>query len=86
MPEIGWISFLFIGLIAGFIAEKVMKRDHGLLTNLIVGVVGAYLGGIVFNLMGLGATGLFGALAVATVGAILLLFILGMIKGRRVRG
>ena len=46
MAGIGWISFLIIGLIAGFIAEKVMARSHGLVTNLIVGVIGAYLGDI----------------------------------------
>ena len=85
MPELGWISFLFVGLVAGFIAEKVMKRDHGLLTNLIVGVIGAYLGGIIFNMMGLGATGLIGAIAVATIGAIVLLLLLGLIKRPSVR-
>jgi uncharacterized membrane protein YeaQ/YmgE (transglycosylase-associated protein family) len=86
MPELGWISFLFVGLLAGFIAEKVLKRDHGLVTNLIVGVIGAYLGGAVFNMLGLGASGLIGAIVVATIGAILLLIIWGMIKGKRAQG
>jgi uncharacterized membrane protein YeaQ/YmgE (transglycosylase-associated protein family) len=86
MPELGWISFLFVGLLAGFIAEKVLKRDHGLVTNLIVGVIGAYLGGAVFNMLGLDASGLLGAIVVATIGAILLLIIWGMIKGKRAQG
>jgi len=81
MEGIGWISFLFIGLIAGFIAEKVMSRSHGLLTNLVVGVVGAYLGAFLFRLVGLGATGWIGALVVATIGAIVLLAIVGWIRG-----
>jgi uncharacterized membrane protein YeaQ/YmgE (transglycosylase-associated protein family) len=81
MEGIGWISFLFIGLIAGFIAEKVMARSHGLLTNLIVGVIGAYLGAILFSLIGLGATGFIGALVVATIGAIVLLAIVGWFRG-----
>ena len=42
MGIIGWI---IIGAIAGFLAEKIMKRDHGLLTNIIVGIVGGILGG-----------------------------------------
>lgn len=83
MEGIGWISFLIIGLIAGWIAEKVMKRSHGLLTNLIVGVVGAYLGAILFSLIGLEAGGFIGALVVATIGAIALLAIVGWIRGSR---
>lgn len=84
MEGIGWISFLIIGLIAGWIAEQVMSRSHGLLTNLIVGVIGAYLGGFLFSLLGLTTTGGFiGALVVATVGAIALLAIVGWVRGRR---
>jgi uncharacterized membrane protein YeaQ/YmgE (transglycosylase-associated protein family) len=82
MEGIGWLSFLIIGLIAGWIAEKVMKRDHGLITNLAVGVVGAYLGAFLFNLFGLEAGGFIGALIVATVGAVVLLAIVGWIRGR----
>lgn len=80
---VGWIAFLFIGLIAGWIAEKVMDRDQGLLMNLLVGVVGAYLGAFIFSLFGLGARGFWGALVVATVGAIVLLWIVGLFQGRR---
>lgn len=57
MEGLGWLSFLFVGLIAGFIAEKVMSRNHGLLTNLVVGVVGAYVGAFIFSLLGLQAGG-----------------------------
>lgn len=83
MEGIGWISFLIIGLIAGWIAEKVMKRDHGLITNLIVGVVGAYLGAFLFSLIGMEGFGFWGALIVGTIGAIVLLAIVGAIRGRR---
>ena len=81
MEGIGWISFLFIGLVAGWIAEKVMTRSHGLLANLAVGVFGAYLGAFLFWLIGLQATGFIGALVVATIGAIVLLAIVGWIRG-----
>lgn len=82
MEGLGWLSFLFVGLIAGFIAEKVMSRNHGLLTNLVVGVVGAYVGAFIFSLLGLQAGGLIGALVVATIGAIALLALVGVIRGR----
>lgn len=82
MEGLGWLSFLFVGLIAGFIAEKVMSRNHGLLMNLVVGVVGAYVGAFIFSLLGLQAGGLIGALVVATIGAIALQALVGVIRGR----
>jgi uncharacterized membrane protein YeaQ/YmgE (transglycosylase-associated protein family) len=84
MEGIGWISFLFVGLIAGWIAEKVMGRSHGLLRNLLVGVIGAYLGAFLFSAVSLGpAENFWGALVVATIGAIVLLGITGLVFGRR---
>jgi uncharacterized membrane protein YeaQ/YmgE (transglycosylase-associated protein family) len=82
MEGIGWLSFLIIGLLAGWIAEKVMSRDHGLFMNLVVGVIGAYLGAFLFSLLGIGAGGFIGALVVATIGAIVLLAIVGWVRGR----
>ena len=82
MQGIGWISFLFIGLVAGFIAEKIMSRNHGLLVNLLVGVVGAYLGAFIFSLLGLQAGGFIAALLMATLGAVVLLAIVGAVRGR----
>lgn len=80
MQGLGWLSFLLVGLAAGWIAERVMSRSHGLLTNLAVGVAGAYLGAFLFRLAGLQAAGLWGALVVATIGAILLLAISGALR------
>ena len=84
MDGIGILGWIIIGIAAGWIAEKVMKRDHGLLTNLIVGVVGALLGGFIAGALGFGAGGNWiVSLIIATLGAIILLFILGLIKRRR---
>ncbi|HEX8660510.1 MAG TPA: GlsB/YeaQ/YmgE family stress response membrane protein, partial [Brevundimonas sp.] len=44
---LGIIGWIVIGIVAGWLAEKVMGRNHGLVTNLIVGVVGALLGGFI---------------------------------------
>ena len=75
------IYFLLIGLAAGWLAGKIMKgQSFGLLGNLVVGVVGAFLGGFLFRLAGLAAISLLGSLVSATVGAIVLLFILQKIK------
>lgn len=82
MQGVGIIGWIVIGIAAGFVAEKVMKRDHGLLTNLLVGVVGALLGGWIASLLNIGFGGWLGSFVIATIGAIILLFLLGMIKRR----
>jgi uncharacterized membrane protein YeaQ/YmgE (transglycosylase-associated protein family) len=79
---IGFIGWIIIGIAAGWIAEKVMKRNHGLLTNLIVGVVGAFLGGFLARSLGVGPNGWLMSLVVASLGAILLLFIVGLVRRR----
>jgi uncharacterized membrane protein YeaQ/YmgE (transglycosylase-associated protein family) len=84
MTGFGIIAWIIIGIVAGWLAEKIMKRNHGLLTNLVVGVVGALIGGFIANSLGYDAGGnwIIG-IVVATIGAVILLFLLGLIKGRR---
>ena len=73
--------FLVIGAIAGWLAGKMMKGGgFGLLGNIVVGVIGAVIGGWVFGLAGISAGGMFGSLIVATVGAAILLFLIGLLK------
>lgn len=75
------ILFLLIGLLAGWLAGKIMKGSgFGLLGNLIVGVIGSFLGGLLFGLLGLASGSLIGSLVTAVVGAMLLLFILSKIR------
>ena len=81
MDDIGWLTFLVIGIIAGWIAEKVMERRHGLLTNLIVGIVGAYLGAYLFDVLGVDVgAGFIGTLVMATAGAVALLAIINLVR------
>lgn len=82
MNGVGLIGAIIIGILAGWIAERVMKRNHGLLTNLIVGVVGALLGGFLAGVLGISFGGFLGSLVISTVGAILLLAILGALRRR----
>lgn len=82
MDFMGIIGWIIIGVIAGWIAEQVTGRRHGLLTNLIVGIVGALLGGFIASALGIGFGGFLGNLVIATLGAILLLVIFGLIRRR----
>lgn len=79
----GLLGFLIIGLIAGWIAGKLIKGSgFGLLGNLLVGCGGALAGGLLFSLIGLKGTGLIGSLVTAVVGAIVCLFIAAKLKNR----
>jgi uncharacterized membrane protein YeaQ/YmgE (transglycosylase-associated protein family) len=73
--------FLIIGLIAGFLAGKIMNGSgYGLIGDLVIGIVGAFIGGWVFGLLGIATYGLIGSLVTALIGALLLIFIVRMIK------
>jgi uncharacterized membrane protein YeaQ/YmgE (transglycosylase-associated protein family) len=78
------IAWIIVGLIAGWLAEQITGRDQGLLTNLLVGIVGAFVGGFLFStLLGFEYRQGFNiaSIIVATVGAIVFLFILSWIRG-----
>ena len=80
--EMGFIWFLLIGLAAGWLAGQVMKgSSFGVVGDIVVGVIGALIGGFLFQRSGAFAgSGLLGSLIVATIGAIVLLFLLRLIK------
>ncbi len=75
------ILWIVIGIIAGWLAGKIMKgKGFGLIGDLIIGVIGAFLGGWLFGLLhiSLGA-GIIGSLITAVVGALVLLFVVRLI-------
>jgi uncharacterized membrane protein YeaQ/YmgE (transglycosylase-associated protein family) len=76
------IWFLIIGAIAGWLAGLFMKGGgFGLLGDIIVGIVGAFLGGWLFGVLGIHiGGGLVGSLIVAFIGAVVLLFLVRLIK------
>ena len=79
-----FLYFALIGLAAGWLAGQIMKGGgFGLVGDLVVGVIGAILGGFLFGLLQIGATGLIGQLVVATVGAIVLIWLLRLIGKKR---
>lgn len=77
MPGVGFFGMLLIGFLAGYVAERTMNRDHGFLTNMLVGVAGSFVGGTLAGLLGINYYGFAGNLIVAIAGAILLLWIFG---------
>lgn len=79
----GIIGSIIVGLIAGWLAEKATSSNHGLLTNLIVGVIGAFIGGRLAAFAGISiGPGWIAQIVVATAGAVLLLFVWRAIRGR----
>jgi uncharacterized membrane protein YeaQ/YmgE (transglycosylase-associated protein family) len=72
---VGFLGMLVIGIITGWIAEKETASDHGLLTNLLVGIAGSFVGGWLAQLLNLQFEGWIGNLLVAAVGAVLLLWV-----------
>jgi uncharacterized membrane protein YeaQ/YmgE (transglycosylase-associated protein family) len=77
----GLVVFLAIGAIAGWLGSTIMKGGgFGLLGNIVVGILGAIVGGFLFGALGLSAGGFIGSVVTATVGAVVLLFVVGIIK------
>jgi len=74
--------FLIIGLIAGFLAGQIMRgRGFGLAGNIIIGIIGALIGGYLFSVLSIpGLSGTLGAILTATLGAILLLLFIGILR------
>lgn len=72
---------ILIGILAGWLAGQIVKgRGMGVLVDLIVGIIGALLGGWIFGMLGMASYGLIGQLVVATVGAVILLLLIRLIK------
>jgi len=75
------VYFLLIGLVAGWLAGLVLKgRGFGLIGNMIAGVVGAFAGGYLFGLIGIEWGGVLGSIGTATVGAIVVLVVIGLLR------
>jgi uncharacterized membrane protein YeaQ/YmgE (transglycosylase-associated protein family) len=75
-------------VLAGWIAEKITRGEHGLITNLIIGILGAYIGGFLANPLNLRLGEVFhgwfwGNLLVSVVGAVLLILAYRLVMGRR---
>lgn len=82
----GIISWIILGVIAGFIGSKIVnKTGSGMLMDIVLGIVGAIVGGVIFSFFG--AAGVTGfniySLVVAVIGAVVVLWLYHAINGRR---
>lgn len=85
---VGVIGTIFIGALAGWIAEKLTGSDMGLIKNILVGIIGSFIGAFIANALGIRLDEVFqgwfwGNLLVSVFGAVVLLVVWRMIRGRR---
>ncbi len=79
----GFISWLIVGLVSGFLAGKVMSGGgFGMIGDLIVGLIGAFIGGITTSLFIQGQEGFIGSIFVSFIGACILIALTRVIKGK----
>lgn len=86
-PTLGFIGWIIIGGLAGWIGSKIMKTDEqmGLMLNIIVGVVGGFIGGWLLTLFGVDVAGggYFFSFLTCLLGSVILLWIVGKLSGNR---
>ena len=86
MEGVGWIGTIIIGGLAGWVAEKVMRSDMGLLMNIVIGIVGALLlNAILYALDVIPPGGWLWQFVIAVIGASILIAIFRMFRGRSIR-
>ena len=79
--SVGWIGYIIIGAIAGWIAGKIMKTKDGLLLDIVIGVVGALIGGFLLSFfVDTASGGWFFTLLTAILGAVILLWVLRLVR------
>ncbi|MDQ2889741.1 MAG: GlsB/YeaQ/YmgE family stress response membrane protein [Gemmatimonadota bacterium] len=84
--EMDLVTWLIVGLVAGLLASFVVGGGFGLIGDILIGIAGAFIGGWLFRVLGVHTpfAGLGGTIFVAFVGAVVLLFLLRLVRGRRV--
>ena len=84
MDAMGWLAWIIVGGIAGWLASMVMRSRQGLVMDIVVGIIGAFIGG--FLLSALGTPGVTGfnlwSVLVAFIGAVVLLWVVRLLLGR----
>ena len=84
LTSVGWIGYLIIGAIAGWIAGKIVKGGgSGILMNIVIGIVGALIGGFLLSfVLDTAAGGWWFTLFTAILGSVILLWIVGAVRRR----
>jgi len=84
MDAMGWLAWIIVGGVAGWLASVVMHSRQGLVMDIVVGIIGAFIGGFLLNAIGTpGVTGFnIWSVIVAFIGAVVLLGVLRLFSGR----
>jgi uncharacterized membrane protein YeaQ/YmgE (transglycosylase-associated protein family) len=81
LTSVGWIGYIIIGALAGWIASRIMKTREGLLLDIVLGVVGALVGGFLLSfVVDTAAGGWWFTLFAAILGAVILLWGLRLVR------
>lgn len=82
LTSVGWIGYIIIGGIAGWIASKIIKgRGSGILMNIVIGIVGALIGGFLLSFfVDTAAGGFWFTLFTAILGSVILLWVVSMAR------
>jgi uncharacterized membrane protein YeaQ/YmgE (transglycosylase-associated protein family) len=84
MEGVGWIGAIILGGLAGWVAERVMKSDMGILMNIVLGIVGALVLNAILRLANIiPPEGWIAQFIVAVIGAVLLIWVWRLIRGNR---
>ncbi len=80
----GVIGWIIVGIVAGWLAGVITKTDRSIWGDLILGLIGAFIGGIIIRVIfGDSNNGIIGSIIVATIGAVILVMVKNMMTGRR---
>lgn len=78
--QIGWLGAIIVGGLAGWLAEQFMKSNHGLLTNIILGIIGAIVANALLGLLDITLNGWVGYLIAGFAGACILIALKRMLR------
>ena len=79
--QVGWIAAIIIGGVAGWLAEQFMKSEMGILTNIVLGIIGAAIASAILSFFGVHLGGWIGYLIAGFIGACLLIWIVSLVRG-----
>ncbi|QRY50091.1 GlsB/YeaQ/YmgE family stress response membrane protein [Mycolicibacterium septicum] len=84
LTSVGWIGYIIIGAIAGWIAGKIVEGGgQGILMNIVIGVIGALIGGFLLSFfLNTGGGGWWFTLFTAILGSVILLWLVGLVRNR----
>lgn len=82
LTSVGWIGYIIIGAIAGWIAGKIVKGGgSGIVMNIVIGVIGALIGGFLLSFfLNTGGGGWWFTLFTAILGSVILLWLVGLVR------